>query len=82
MTTMVPVCTFCDNDINEGDSHIYDERWYHELCWWKAECARLTGVIAEMKGEDDLGGTKSWQRNARHSFGSADTPITVIPAKP
>jgi hypothetical protein len=71
---MVPVCTFCDEDITPEAPHILDGHWYHELCWWKAECARLTAVVAELRGESDGGsGTASWQRNARHSIGSEPT---------
>ena len=76
---MLPICQFCEEEIRSKDKCILDkDSWCHELCWWKRECARLQGIIDELKDTPDGGdGTASWQRNshrhAKHSIGSEPT---------
>jgi hypothetical protein len=68
-----PCCQFCHDDILDVHLHILEPHgWYHELCWWKAECARLTAIIAELK-EEGPADSLSHSRHARHSLGSEPT---------
>lgn len=50
----IPDCPFCRKQVYSYDKSIGEkDGWYHELCWWKKECARLTAVVDELKGNPD-----------------------------
>lgn len=73
---MTPNCSFCGGQIFSCDKHILDDHWYHELCWWKHECARLTQVVADMKEARDSGTSDpDDDRHAQHDLGSEPTVI-------
>ena len=73
---MKPNCTFCGKVIvGEADRAVYDEGWTHELCWWKRECARLQGVIDEMKDSPDGSYEPlSQPRHAQHNISLGSEP--------
>lgn len=76
---MRPNCSFCGHVITaESDRAIYDDGWSHELCWWKRECARLQGVIDELKDTCDgsiPSDRRLSNRNAQHHIGSEPTVV-------
>jgi hypothetical protein len=67
---MTPCCVFCNKEVFHDDELVFEKKgWFHELCWWKHECARLTAEVTAMK---DASG-RSTVRHAQHGVSSEPT---------
>jgi len=75
--TVRPMCPFCGVEVERDHFSIFEkeEGWYHELCWWKRECARLTAVIAEMKEEGPEDSDDDRIAHHHHDLSSENTML-------
>ncbi len=77
----VPECPFCRKKVQSWDKDVFDEgKHFHELCWWKRECARLTAEVDRLKDAPDGSYSQSLRPAVVHGDLESDpTQLAIVP---